>query len=277
MEKEELKVVFQQWFDDCDPNLSISAYGWGLKSVIKPFIENYTKSYKKYYGESDNEKLRKDLDLCRNVCSIHILHIIAKEWDRTPSICYGSYEQSCLFHVLKHYLVKANANIGAFLTRLLDLSYINENQDKVKKHPSSILARHHKLPLTIFFFENLQFLYKKGQKYTLSAENIKNPESIDEVLNSCVPSIYYDYTHGNEKYQAIADRIVNNVALLWNEFLEKKTKGDNDLVFDLQPVKLEITPSFVLLLEQKDQPTTTTSPLCEIVKEEEGHSFIESM
>ncbi len=207
-----------EWIDACDPLLREQSFGWGGPKVVANYIKNTDKmkSAWDYYKEKNIAILESDKALCEQICDIHIFHIIAREWSARPDICYGSYEQQVLLYVIKHNLLLHKKDcLENFVHRLLVLSYEyehkydfeydrDENGKAICKKKESIMKEiplNQQASFAIFFYPNLQFLWKKENetRYTLSCEDIKRGvDSFCQALKQVEPNLppcgYYGYT-----------------------------------------------------------------------------------
>ena len=231
MTEDEIRQSLSDWFDACDTRLQNQGYGWAYTpSVAKDFVKSgKIRTCLDYYKDKSAALLETDKALCEGLCNLHIFHIIAREWSARPTICYGSYETQVLLFVLKHATTRNKLDTkeaGKVLIRLLDLSHAYSSDYKWSIHLDAIKAKQEalelgetveenepktpptkpvdeprmpKVPLAqqaavaIFFFPNLQFLYKeKEQKvtYRLACDNIKQGvESFAEALQQLDPSL----------------------------------------------------------------------------------------
>lgn len=200
MTKEELKVSLANWFDACDPSLRKTCFGWGFSPKVakemheRRSVRKALEMYDTYYKDKPASLLADDKALCEGICPLHVFHIAAYEWSDDPDITYGSYEQQVLFFVMKHNLQKQTAvSIEKFVHRLLDLSYqlyVGEQykeagedesgkiiwKKKTKIPHITKIEPHQQAAIGIFFFPNLQFLYKPKKEdthYTLVCHEFK--------------------------------------------------------------------------------------------------------
>ena len=179
--KEEVEALATEWFNGCDPSIlfrpngSKAAYGWGYHPVPFQLIKAMVNCSPFYTREGEAE-LEKDEKLFDGIAPLHVIHAIAKRWWEHPWVCYGSYELSVLFHVLRHYILPGR--MGPIITRLLQLTHhYSEHGDigwEVK--PMVGVPYYAKHLVKVMFYSNLALLVETPDGFQLITEDIKNKE-----------------------------------------------------------------------------------------------------
>ncbi len=250
-----------EWIDACDPLLREQSFGWGGPKVVANYIKNTDKmkSAWDYYKEKNIAILESDKALCEQICDIHIFHIIAKEWSARPDICYGSYEQQVMLYVIKHNLLLHKKDcLEKFVHRLLVLSYEyehkydferdgeDENGKAIYKKKEPVLKEiplNQQASFAIFFYPNLQFLWKKENetRYSLACEDIKRGvDSFCEVLKQVEPNLPVCGCNGfGCSLEFAAKKAIDNALKVYYEALPSSYSAINfRLKFNKKPLSI---------------------------------------
>lgn len=203
MSTQEIRQSLSDWVDACDPKFQEERYGNGpCPSVTKNLLNSHmVASCAEYYRDKRADLLVKDKAPCDGICNLHILHVVARLWSWRPNICYGSFEIQVLSYVLKDTIKRNNLDnekAGALLIRLLDIAHAYSSDYKKK---DSVMVngiqkeepRLWRVPtnqhaaVAIFFYPNLQFLYKRKddeyEAYQFASSDIKRDvESFTDAL-----------------------------------------------------------------------------------------------
>lgn len=241
MSDEEINQSLSDWFDACDPALRQQSFGHENKNVVTDYINNKPPHWKSrscttYYESAPLSMLVSDKALCEGICNLHIFHIIAKEWDQDPSRC--SYEQQLILFVVKHNLMlkKESVSMEKFVIRLLSLSYDYPRNLRYYQDENSVIKIEHTHPrpmtevqnsqsasVVIFFYPNLQFLFKREgeNNYILACEDIKcGPDSFCEALQQLNPLINSNGSDFHWSIKEATQKVFDQVLMKYNQYLK---------------------------------------------------------
>lgn len=185
-----------QLFEICDPVLrdnTAQGIGWGNAPIVDQFVNEHVaeECCSEYYA-SRYDTLLSDAQLCRDVCPLPLLHATASLWSVDQDTSRGSWELSCVLHVLKERLTAVldrtgDDRRGRFMLRLLDLG--TENARSTGQSLETVPGRA-VVPLAVMLFDNLAFLVKRetadgqGYYYALTTLNLKQPIGFADVAQS---------------------------------------------------------------------------------------------
>ena len=271
--KEELTASINKWFDDCDPSLRETCFGWGYYPMVaKEMHERRSATrtlslYAEYYKDKAALLLENDKALCEGICPLHVFHIAAYEWSDRPNITYGSFEQQVLFFVMKHNLQQQKTtSMEKFVHRLLDLSYQiyrgdeyekdgKDEQGKIVWKKKNMLAHITKIEpnqqaaVGIFFYPNLQFLYKRkagDEKYALVCHEFKRGvdsfcESLQQLDERLSPPHYgsFEWSH-----MVAGQKALDHALEKMHQFLEYPESSFRELKFNEKPLSIVQVTAF---------------------------------
>lgn len=239
----ELIDLVNTWFDEYDPHMRET-----LPSLCTYIEMDMTCKAAVYYEKQHNNiLLESDLSLCKHVCPIQILHIVARLWSIEPHTYHYSREQHYFFHVIKNKLTRNLHNkFNAFMTRLVDLSasYTHGNgEDVMARH----IPIHQQIALVTFYYSNLHFMGRDRHSgdYHIACDNIKILPSFNNIVSRIRPNVYDDDSddsteeeddprdrHGDYDDDEVAFKLFivdarDTVINAWNTFLDNRFRGGN--------------------------------------------------
>ncbi len=261
MNHQDLIDTVNEWFDDYDNKMRKTL------PYLNLYIKNdmICKAAAFYEKQHNNILLETDLLLCKNICPIQVLHIVARLWSLKPHTYDYSREQHYFFHVIKNQLARHEAKFNAFMTRLVDLSasYNNHNCEDIKARHIPV---HQQVALATFYYSNLSFMGidRHSGDYHIACDNLKQRSAFNNVVSRIhgkkydeddyVPRQQYhrydsesedtddsieENNDDDEAFTLFTVEALEEVIKSWNLFLEKRFfEGKPYDKFDKMPVVL---------------------------------------
>jgi hypothetical protein len=276
----------RDWIEECDRNLLHcgdkewqAIYGWGGQLVGKKLIgdqcncldyyelpmEYLKRKELKDAGKSlplDVKLLEQDLVLCAGICSLHTMHLLSITWFRSPGVCYYSYEQQLLFHVLRFHLNKLNNVVhhqAPLLARMMEIGLYNGWTRRQQKSPLLNVPQDCQTLLAAMYYSNVPLMEKQDEKcptrYRLATEDIKTRLGFCHLAaNALFPS--RGDCWGKDPLEEPTNHARQDIVDTFDNYLKKRSEQDTFstvrfITDSLQLRKLHLVPKYVFMTEKQ--------------------------